>query len=165
MDFDAFVRESRVPLLRFAGVLAEDVELAQDLVQEVLLRAQASWPRIAAADHPYAYLRRMLVNEAISWHRKWGRIEPRPTHRLDDAVSDPTDAVAVRDDLLRRLTVLPARQKAAIVLRYLEDLSDDEIADALGCSIATVRVHIHRGLRRLRVDRTDPVTYPQRAQA
>ncbi len=151
MDFDTYARSARLPLLRFAVVLTDDPELAQDLVHDVLLKAQQSWSSIAEADHPHAYVRRMLTNRVISWRRKWGRIQPRPDRDLDRTVDDPTDEVDRRDALLRSLSRLPARQRAAIVMRYLEDMADPDIAEALGCGISTVRVHIHRGLAAMRV--------------
>jgi RNA polymerase sigma-70 factor (sigma-E family) len=152
VDFDAYVRDARLPLLRFAVVLTDDPELAQDLVQDVLLRAQQRWERIGAVARPHAYVRRMVANEAISWKRKWARIEARPDADIDRVVADPTEAVDQRDALLGELARLPIKQRAAVVMRYLEDMTDAEIADALGCSAATVRVHIHRALRRLRVE-------------
>ena len=151
-DFESYARTARTRLLRFAVVVTDDRELAQDVVQDVLLRAQRNWERISRADHPHAYVRRMIVNEVTSWRRKWSRIEPRPDSALDRATDDPTDAVDRRDAILRDLARLPVKQRAAVVLRYLEDLPDDEIAVVLGCSPGTVRVHIHRALTKLRVD-------------
>ncbi len=157
MDFDTYARGARVPLLRFAVVLTDDPELAQDLVHDVLLKAQKSWSSVVAADYPHAYVRRMLVNQVISWRRKWGRVQPRPDRDLDRTVDDPTEVIDRRDELLRSLSRLPARQRAAIVMRYLEDMADDDIAETLGCSVSTVRVHIHRGLAALRVAQSAPV--------
>ncbi len=152
MDFESYVHDSRTPLLRFAVVLTDDPELAQDVVQDVLLRAQRNWVRIGGLDHPHAYVRRMVVNEVISNRRKWSRIEARPDAELDAPTPDPTTAVDRRDALLRELGRLPVNQRAAVVMRYLEDLSDAEIAAVLGCTPGTVRVHVHRALTRLRVD-------------
>lgn len=155
-DFDTYARSARIPLLRLAVVLTDDPETAQDVVHDVLLKAQASWASVSAADHPHAYVRRMLVNHVVSWRRKWSRIEPRPDRDLDRPLPDFTADVERRDEILRRLAVLPAKQRAAVVLRYLEDLSDSDIAEALDCSVATVRVHVHRGLAALRVEQAAP---------
>lgn len=152
MDFESYVLDARTPLLRFAVVLTDDPELAQDVVQEVLLRAQQRWDTIRGLDHPHAYVRRMVVNEVISTHRRSSRVEARPDDELDVPTADPTDAVDRRDALLRRLGRLPVNQRAAVVMRYLEDMADDEIAAVLGCTAGTVRVHVHRALARLRVD-------------
>lgn len=151
-DFESYARESRVPLLRFAVVLTDDPELAQDVVQDVLLRAQQNWSRIDGLDRPHAYVRRMVVNEVISWRRKWSRIEARPDTDLDGAVADPTDAVDRRDALLQELGRLPVKQRAAVAMRYLDDMTDADIGEVLGCSPGTVRVHVHRALTRLRVE-------------
>lgn len=152
MDFESYVRDSRTPLLRFAVVLTDDPELAQDVVQEVLLRAQQKWSTIGGLDYPHAYVRRMVVNEVISSRRRSARIEVRPDAELDSVTADPTEAVDRRDALLAELGRLPVNQRAAVVMRYLEDMSDTEIAYVLGCAPVTVRVHVHRALTRLRVD-------------
>lgn len=152
MDFESYVRGSRTSLLRFAVVLTDDPEHAQDVVQDVLLRAQQHWPRISGVEHPHAYVRRMVVNEVISSHRRLSRVEARPDLDLDTTAPDPTDAVDRRAALLQQLALLPVQQRAAVVMRYLEDMADADIAAALGCSVSTVRVHVHRALHRLRVD-------------
>lgn len=152
MEFDSYARSARLPLLRFAVVLTDDPDLAQDLVHDVLLRAQQQWPRISGVEHPHAYVRRMLANEVVTWKRKWGRVEPHPDEVLEQPAPDHAETVERRDALLREIARLPIKQRAAVVMRYLEDMTDDEIAAALECSAATVRVHIHRALRRLRID-------------
>ncbi len=152
MDFETYATRSRHRLLRFAVVLTDDPELAQDLVQDVLLKAQQRWPRIGELEQSHAYVRRMLVNEVVSWRRKWARIEARPDDRLDHAVPDETDAIARRDIILRQLSRLPVRQRAAVVMRYFEDMSDVEIGVVLGCRPSTARGLLHRALKSLRVD-------------
>ena len=154
VKFETYVTQSRRRLLRYAVVLTNDPELAQDVVQEVLLRAGQRWHKIGRLDEPHAYVRRMLTNEVVSWHRKWGRVEARPAPDLDRAIHDPTDVVDRRETILRELSRLPARQRAAIVLRYFEDLTDAQIAEVFGCRAATVRIHIHRAMKTLRVDTT-----------
>lgn len=156
MEFGDYVARARRPLLRFAVVLTDDPELAQDVVHDVLLKAHQQWRRVSRADDPHAYVRRMLVNEVTSWRRKWSRIEARPDRHLDRAVPDHATEVERRDALLRRVAQLPMKQRAALVLRFFEDLPDAQIADALGCSESTVRVHIHRALAALRMDAANP---------
>lgn len=151
MEFDEYVRHALPPLMRFAVVLTGDVELAQDVVQEALLRACSRWATVQRAGNPHAYVRRIVVHEAVSWRRKWGRIHPAPEAVLERSVTDPLTFDA-RDALLRELNRLPARQRAVLVLRYFEELSDDEIAATLGCRPVTVRGYAHRALTALRIE-------------
>lgn len=152
MDFESYAAESRTALVRFAAVVTDDVHLAQDIVQEVLLRAQQMWVRIESMKHPEAYVRRMIVNEARSGWRRTKRVEPRSDIELGASSADHATTYERRDELRRQLLRLPTKQRAAVVMRYLEDLPDSEIAAALDCSPTTVRVHIYRALARMRVD-------------
>ena len=108
-------------------------------------------------DHPEAYLRRMIVNEHLSWRRKWSRLIPH-AELADRMPPDPgfADRHAERAALVDELNKLPKRQKAVLVLRYFEGLPDEEIADLLGCARATVRTHAARGLAALRIELTEP---------
>lgn len=152
MTFEQYLGTYRLRLARFAAVLAGDRELAEDILQAVLSRAFEQWGRVSAVPEPHAYVRRMLVNEHLSWHRKWGRVTPsadladllpyEPDHAEEQA------AAAAILDLVQRL---PRQQRAVIVLRYYEDLDDEEIADVLGCGASTVRSNIARALASLRV--------------
>ncbi|MGX7681945.1 SigE family RNA polymerase sigma factor [Jatrophihabitans sp. DSM 45814] len=162
MDFDSYAREHSRGLLRFAFVLTNDAGLAEDVLQEVLIRAHGRWSQIADLPQPHAYVRRMVVNEFLSWRRKWGRIEPRPGDELDHRVTDQTDQLDDRGALIDEVAKLPPRQRAAIVLRYFEDLSDHEIAAALSCREVTVRGYIHRGLKALKVELSGPENSPKR---
>ncbi|GAB2459821.1 SigE family RNA polymerase sigma factor [Jatrophihabitans fulvus] len=151
VTFEQFLDERLRSLLKLAMVLCGSRPPAEDVVQEVLLRAHQQWSRIAAMDSPYGYVRAMVVNEHLSWRRRNARTV---TVADVDTGSGPdhADTVAGRDDLLRRLETLPPQQRAAIALRYFDDLPDDAIAEALQCSRGTVRSHISRGLATLRVD-------------
>jgi RNA polymerase sigma-70 factor (sigma-E family) len=154
VTFEEFARASLPSLLRFSTALTNNRALGEDLVQEVMLRAHGRWAHISAADDPASYVRRMIVNEFISWRRKWSRIEPRSDiAQLADwpVGSDHAATLAERSALARDIGRLPRKQRAVIVLRYYEDLADEEIAGILGCSPTTVRVHAMRGLRALRV--------------
>lgn len=160
VQFEQYVADSRQRLFRFAVVLSGDTVLAGDLVADVLGKVFERWPQVSAADNVHAYVRRMLVNEFVSWQRRRARAAPHPevgrlvdlqAHRTGSSVSDPAGPNAERSALLDDLSRLPARQRAAIVLRYYEDLSDEDIAAALGCRIGTVRSSISRGLATLRI--------------
>ncbi|GAB2764479.1 SigE family RNA polymerase sigma factor [Amycolatopsis magusensis] len=151
--FDEFVAERLDPLLRYATVLTCDAYLAQDVVQESLLRAQQRWPRIAATGQPAAYVKRMVTNEYLSWRRRRARTDVSLSHAEWEALGrsdDPADDYDARDTMLAEISALPAKQRAAVVLRYYEDYSDAEIAALLGCREGTVRSHISRALTTLR---------------
>jgi RNA polymerase sigma-70 factor (sigma-E family) len=158
MTFEEFVAAQLPALLRFAKVLCGDRGLAEDVAQEVMLRTQEKWARIAGLDKPQAYVRRMIVNEYLSWSRKWARVIPLAVvPDLPDAgrVPDPAADYADRELLVMELAKLPRRQRAALVLRYYGGLTDQEIAEELGCSNGTARSHISRALATLRVELAD----------
>jgi RNA polymerase sigma-70 factor (sigma-E family) len=161
VEFESFAREHTPRLLRFAAVLTNDNGVAEDVVQDVLIKAQRHWPKISSTANPQAYLRRMVVNELTSWRRKWARYVPSSDDRLDRPIADGTSRLDDRAALMAELAKLPPRQRAAIVLRYLEDRSDPEIAAVLGCSAVSVRGYIHRALKVLRVEMAAaPVAHP-----
>jgi RNA polymerase sigma-70 factor (sigma-E family) len=152
MEFSEYVRAQRPALIRFATVLSGQTWLAEDLVSNVLGRAFERWDAIAVTAHPHAYVRRMVVNEHLSWRRRLRRTGHEVPER---AVADTTDDHAERDAMIARLAQLPRRQRAAIVLRYYVGLSDAEVADELGCRESTVRSQISRALASLRIDITE----------
>jgi RNA polymerase sigma factor (sigma-70 family) len=127
-------------LLRVAYVLTGSGPVAEDVVQDVFAKVG---PRIATLDDPVPYLRVAIVNRCRSLHRRTVRA-PHPDHPRD--VELDVELVELRD----ALAALPIRQRTAIVLRYLCDLDDPEIADILKCRRATVRSHVRRGLAQLR---------------
>ncbi|HKS49607.1 MAG TPA: SigE family RNA polymerase sigma factor [Amycolatopsis sp.] len=152
--FDEFVTERLDRLLRYATALTCDPHLAQDVVQEVLLRVQRRWPKIASLRAPDLYVRRMVTNEYLSWRRRRAARDIASEHHTLDALGrpavDPAVAYAERDAMRARIAVLPRKQRAALVLRYYEDRTDTEIGEVLGCSAGTVRSHISRALGTLR---------------
>ena len=146
--FDHFVAEHRVALVRVASLLSGSVAQGEDLVQDVLIRLYPRWGTLA---DPLPYVRRCVTNEFLSWRRRWStrhiRVVPDAVlaEQIDDPWGDGPDP-----ELWARVQQLPRQQRAAVVLRYYEDLTDDEIADALSCRPGTVRGHISRGLAALR---------------
>ena len=167
VTFEQFAMARLQSLLRYAIVLTGNRDLAQDVVQEVLVRAQVKWRRIERTDAPEAYVRRMVLNEYLSWRRSWAA---RNVHAvgekladLDDArggVNDHAQAVVDADELWSRLGTLGRKQRAVLVLRYYEQLDDDSIADLLHCSPATVRSNASRALKTLRLSSEMPHRIP-----
>jgi RNA polymerase sigma-70 factor (sigma-E family) len=158
VTFEEFTRTRLAPLLRFATMLCVDAGLAEDLVQDVLIKAHARWGQIEGLDRPEAYVRRMVVNEFLSWRRKWARVIPSAVIQHPVQVPDHAEGHAERDALFRRLLRLPARQRAVIVLRYYGGLTDAEIAQELDCTVGTVRSIASRAVSALRLQMTDART-------
>lgn len=151
MELAEYVVRQRPALMRFATVLTCRTWLAEDLVSDVLGRAFERWERISAMAEPNAYVRRMIVNEYLSWRRRSIRTSPRAEVE-PSVITDGANDRAERDAMIRRLAGLPRKQRAAVVLRYYAGLSDREIATQLGCRETTVRSQIHRALNALRID-------------
>lgn len=150
--FTDFVRLRSGPLLRTAYLLcAGDRQAAEDLLQDVLERMYPRWRRISGS--PEAYARVALANAAVNrWRRHSRRVveAPLPDHTVGPTVAGPHESIGHHDDLLAALAQLPPRQRAAVVLRYFDDLSEADTAAALGCRVGTVKSQTARGLARLR---------------
>jgi RNA polymerase sigma-70 factor (sigma-E family) len=148
-DFDGFVHASAPRLLRTAAMLMGGRDHAEDLVQAALERTWLHWR--AADASPYAYTRRVMVNLATDWWRG-RRFKESPLGDWDepDPGPDPAQAQADRDLALRVLRELTAKERAVIVLRYVEDLSEGQIAEILGVAPGTVKSTASRALKRLR---------------
>ncbi|MEU8253203.1 SigE family RNA polymerase sigma factor [Micromonospora inaquosa] len=155
MTYEEFADTRLAPLLRYAVMLTGDPHQAQDLVQETMVRVQLNWRRVARADSPERYVRRMLTNQYIDWRRgSWVRrvlLRGEPDASMP-ALTDHAQSAVDRDQIWSWLSRLPRRQRAALVLRYYEDLPDIEIADILGCAVGTVRSSISRALATLRTE-------------
>ena len=160
MTFEEFAATRLPGVLRFAGVLTADRALAEDVVQEVLIRAHARWDRISVMDRPELYVRKMIVNEFLSWRRRSWRLVPAGGGQDvgDQQAQDHAFAHAERAALLGELAKLPRRQRAVLVLRYYEGLSDNEIAGVLSCAPGTVRGYASRALATLRIQITQPAS-------
>ena len=154
MTFDEFVNAELDGLIKFAAALAGDRYLAEDILSDALVKVALQWRRVSAADNPAAYVRRMVVTTYLADRRKARRRRTEPTSDLsvlDYPTADQTDAIMARQEVAGLLARLPPQQKAVIVLRYLLDEPDDEIAHALGCAPATVRSHLSLARAALRL--------------
>jgi RNA polymerase sigma-70 factor (sigma-E family) len=138
--FEDFYRAQHEPMLRLAYLLTQSRAAAEDLVQDSFIRIQPRW---GSLDTPAAYLRRTVTNACYSWHRRRRREEAAP-------VEPATAAPPEHDEMWDALAKLPPRRRAALVLRYYLDLSEADIADALGCRPGTVKSLTSRGLADLR---------------
>jgi RNA polymerase sigma-70 factor (sigma-E family) len=159
MTFDEFAGARLQAVLRFATALSGDPDLAKDLVQEVLIRVSGRWQEIGQLDRPEAYVRRMVVNEYLSWRRRSWRLIPSgmSSHIAAPASPDPADGYVERQALLAELAKLSRRQRTALVLRYYEGFSVAEIAEVMGCTPSTVRGHVLKALAALRVELHEPL--------
>jgi RNA polymerase sigma-70 factor (sigma-E family) len=148
--FAEFVAARSASLYRTAYLMVGEHALAQDLLQEALTKTYVAWPRLREVSNAEAYTRRAITNTAISWSRKKSWHE-RPTETLPDrVVVTGGDELGTRDWLWRELQQLPPRQRAALVLRFYEDLSEAQTAAAMGCAVGTVKSQVSQGLKRLR---------------
>ena len=158
IDFDRFVAETAEPLLRSAYLITWDFAEAEDLVQECLFKVARRWPRVKKMERPVAYARTVLIHLALDEGKRRSRrrreLGPEATGLLeahrDDAAAHILGRVETSTDLLGVLGELPPRQRAALVLRYYDDLSEAEVADVMGCSVGTVKSTTSRALGRLR---------------
>jgi RNA polymerase sigma-70 factor (sigma-E family) len=152
MDFDLWAAERGRSLLVFATAVTGNREAARDAVQDALVAVYLRWRRLAAGGEPDAYARRVIVNRHISWWRRLGRRERLTAFDVDhERAAEPTQDALADADLARRLLAeLPARQRAAVALRFYDDLAFAEIATILDCPESTARSYVHRALARLR---------------
>ncbi len=163
-EFERFVDGCASGLLRTAYLVTWDLAEAEDLVQETFLRVARRWPRVRGMDQPVAYARRILVNLAVDDAKRRSRrrseLDAADGARLDayadGASARVLGAVDARAELLGALGVLAPRQRAVLVLRYFEDLSEAQVAELLGCSLGTVKSTASRGLARLRAALDEP---------
>jgi len=140
-SFVDLYRELHLPMVRLAWALTGSETLAQDLVQDVFIRAHAHWSRV---EHPRSYIRAAVVNACRSASRRAKR------ERSNDALFVVEDVELEADEMFDALSSLPYRQRAALVLQYYEELPQAEIAGILRCREGTVASLVHRGLTQLR---------------
>lgn len=152
-DFDEFVAARSQGLLRTAYLLTRDHALAEDLLQTALTKAWFAWSRIDGDPEPY--VRKILVNTYASWwRRKWRGEEPAGEipETSPGGAPDHADGTSQSHDLWSALGRLPRRQRAVVVLRYFEDLTETETARILDCSVGTVKSQTSKAFAKLRVD-------------
>lgn len=160
--FDEFVAESAGSLLRTAYLVTGDAGHAEDLVQETLFKVARRWSRVGSMEHPRAYARRVLVNRALDDAKRRARHRaelaepsllagPVPPARAAEVPRGGGADVDDRLELIRALGALAPRQRAVLVLRYFDDLSESEVASTLRCSVGTVKSTSSRALQKMRV--------------
>ncbi|WP_327030926.1 SigE family RNA polymerase sigma factor [Micromonospora sp. NBC_01740] len=149
-SFRAYVSGRIAALSRAAWLLTGDQHQAEDLVQLTLVRVARHWERVSAAGDPEPYVRRTMYTQHVSlWRRRWRDVDLRadpPEQAMPDGTASVARAMVVRAALGR----LAPRQRAVLVLRFFEDLTEAETADALGCSVSTVKSQTRDALARLR---------------
>lgn len=156
-EFADFFTGSWDRLFRSTYAVAGDYQLAEDALQNAFAKAYAAWWRVRSADHPEAYVRRMAVNEVLGMRRRgWWRservgadVEDTPAGWRDRAAS-PEDGLLLSDEVWAAVRSLPVRQRAVVVLRYYEDLTEQQIAAVLGCRPGTVKSQAAAALKTLR---------------
>ena len=149
-EFDDFVVARSSALLRTAYLLTGDLDRAEDLLQTALAKAWFAWRRIEW--EPEAYVRRIMATTSASWWRRRWTGETPTTELPETAVPPESERTAERNDLWLALRRLPPRQRAVVVLRYLEDRSEAETAQLLDCAPGTVKSQAAKALAKLRVD-------------
>ena len=149
-SFDDFVAARGAALWRSAWLLTGDHQRAEDLVQTALGKAWPHWERVSETGSFEAYVRKVLFTTYVAWwRRKWNA--EVPTSALPDpAGADDAEASALRQDVSSALAALSRGQRAVIVLRYFEDLTEAQTAEVLGCSRGTVKSQASRALAALR---------------
>jgi RNA polymerase sigma-70 factor, ECF subfamily len=149
-DFREFVANRSGALQRTAFLLTGDWSTAEDLVQTTLMKTYLAWQRTGGLDAVEAYARKVMLNTATSWWRRHWRGE-RPTERLPEiAYADGADQVSERDAVWALIRSLPVGQRAVVVLRYYEDLTEAQTAELLGVSLGTVKRQASRAMDTLR---------------
>lgn len=148
-DFDSFVTRRWVPLVATAYLVTGDRGIAEDCVQEALVRMHRRWGRIDRAGR-VAYAHRAAINAALSWRRRRWTAEVSFDVARHDVGHRADDPVGVDPSLLAALRTLAPRTRAAVVLRFFEDRSEAQTAEILGCSVGTVKSLTSRGVARLR---------------
>ena len=144
-----YVRGQWPALVRYATILCGDPSEAEELVQSTLTRVAMRWRFINDKDNPDGYVKRALVRASIDSGKRRRR-EPTMVRLQESFVADPASQVADSDEVRRALAALPPRQRAVLVLRYLDDATEAQVADVLGCSVGTVKSQSARGLAKLR---------------
>jgi RNA polymerase sigma-70 factor (sigma-E family) len=162
-EFTEFMLGCWPRLVRLGYALTGDRGLGEDLAQTALAKAYASWPRVARAGDPDAYVRKIVVNASRDGFRR-RRVSELLTDSLPDVTAGDMPCVEQRSALFAALMKLPAGQRAVVVLRYWLDLTETETAAAVGCSVGNVKSQASRALAKLRLstELTDEVNHEHR---
>ncbi|MFC3690514.1 SigE family RNA polymerase sigma factor [Aquipuribacter hungaricus] len=148
-DFRQYVVQRQRSLLRLAWLLTGDWATAEDLVQTALVAVWPRWRRLGGGDQAHAYVRRVLVTTSRDWRaRRW--TGEQPVDQLPETTTSAQDDPDDRLVLVAALQALPPRQRAVIVLRFFDDASEQATADALRCSVGTVKSQTSKALTALR---------------
>jgi RNA polymerase sigma-70 factor (sigma-E family) len=148
VPFEQFYRRELKPVIGLAYALSGSRSAAEDLAQEAFLAAHNAWERVSQYDKPEAWVRRVVANKSVSLFRRKVR-EARALARMKPESSYLPRIPAEDDAFWKEVRGLPKRQSQAIALHYLEEMSVAEIAEILECAEGTVKVHLHKGRKRL----------------
>ena len=161
-DYEAFVRDATPRLLRYAYVLSGDAQLAQDLVQEALLAMYQHWARLDMARNPVAYAHQTVHNLHVNRVERRSSSEVPTDSPLEGGWAEaPEEQVQLKLEVARVLAILPPKERAVLVARYLNDMTVADTAAALGASEAWVRTTSYRALSRLRAVEAAPTRAPR----
>ncbi|WP_037669301.1 SigE family RNA polymerase sigma factor [Streptomyces griseus] len=165
-EFQAFVIGRWPRLMRTAFLLTGEQHAAEDLVQSTLEQVYVAWRKVGSADDQEAYVRRVMINAHARKHRRRLKefLAPKDDSGISHELPDTGDRISQADDrnaLLRALAQLPPRQRQAVVLRYWEDLTESQAAEAMGCSVGAVKSNAAKGIAKLRAipELAETVTY------
>lgn len=161
--FTEFVRAYSASLFRTGYLITGDYQRAEDLLQSTLVRLYRRWPRVEAMERPVGYARKVLVNEAISWWRRRSSREAPVLVLNEPGWDGGVDEIDEHERVWKAVVSLPPRQRAVMVLRYYEDLSEAEIAETLGMAQGTVKSHAHAATHRLAELLGEPTPTPARS--
>src|ERR1700712_481379 len=161
-EFSTFVRVYSTTLLRAAYLLTGDRDAAEELLQDTFVRLYPSWSRVSAADVPLAYVRRSLTNNFLNGRRRRSASDllfaDPPDHGYDP---DVPGQISDRELVRELMSTLSPRQRAVVVLRFYDDLTDEQIAADVGCRQGTVRSILSRSLDALRTETQRRAQQPQ----
>ena len=151
-EFAAYVKARQDDFVRFGYLLTGDRMAGEDLAQIALAKLHLKWDTIRQAESTDAWVRRVMVNEHTSWWRRaWRRRETLDVDPVRESERrGAVDTTPIDRELWTQVMALPPRQRAAVALRYYEDLTEAQTAEILGCSVGTVKSQVHRALATLR---------------
>ncbi len=150
VDFDEFVAARGSALWRTAWLLTGDRHRAEDLLQTALGKAWPHWRRVSRSGSFEAYVRKTMFTTYVAWYRRRWKAEVPTEHLPEQSGHDDAEQVAYQRDIAAALAQLPRGQRAVVVLRYFEDLTEAQTAEVLGCSVGTVKSQTSRALAALR---------------